>query len=133
MTIDLIFRAACVWLLIIVAEIIHGMVRMRFLEPLIGDWHARQVAVFSGSAIVLGIAMLTVGWLKPPTAAAALGVGLGWVVVTIAFELLFGRYVAGMSWQRLLADYNLVRGGLLPIGLVVMGLSPWLARWLRAL
>ena len=40
----------------------------------------------------------------------ALRVGLAWLVMTIAFEFGFGHYVAGHSWQRLWADYDLRRG-----------------------
>jgi len=129
MPMDLILRAGCVWLMIIVAEIIHGIARVRFLEPRVGDWRARQIAVFTGSVIVLTIAALTVSWIDPSSDKAALGVGLGWTVTTVVFELLFGRYVAGLSWQRLLADFNIVRGGMMPIGLLAMLLAPWIAKW----
>ena len=134
MTIDLLLRASGIWLLIIIAEIIHGVARVHFLEPRIGGRRARQVAVFSGSVIVLTIAVITTNWLNPTSEAAALAVGMGWVVATVVFELLFGRYVAGLSWPRLLADFNLARGGLLPIGLLVMLLAPWIAqRWSHGL
>jgi hypothetical protein len=48
-------RALAVWLLIISAEVVHGTLRTLFLAPLIGDFHARQVSVFTGSAIILTI------------------------------------------------------------------------------
>ncbi|NBB81412.1 MAG: hypothetical protein GVY36_18560 [Verrucomicrobia bacterium] len=131
---DLLIRAGSIWLLIIVAEIIHGVARVRLLEPRIGDRRARQVAVFSGSIIVLVIAAITTPWLNPASEVAAFVVGMGWVVATVAFELLLGRYVIGMSWPRLLADFNLARGGLMPIGLLVMLLAPWIAqRWFHGL
>ena len=133
MEVDVFIRASCIWLLIIVAEIIHGIARVRFLEPSVGDRRARQIAVLTGSIIVLTIALLTTAWIAPPTAMAALWVGLGWVVATVAFELLFGRYVAGLSWSRLLEDFNIAQGGLMPIGLLVMLLAPWIARqWPQA-
>lgn len=39
-------------------------------------------------------------------------VGTVWVALTVAFEFLAGHYVFGNSWERLLADYNMVRGRL---------------------
>ena len=49
----------------------------------------------------------------------------------MAFELLFGRYVSGASWESLLADYDLRRGRLWSLVLVTILFAPWLAshRW----
>jgi len=49
----------------------------------------------------------------------------------LAFEVLFGRFVVGVSWERLAADYNLLEGGLLPIGMLILMLSPLIAARLR--
>ena len=35
-----------------------------------------------------------------------------WLGMTLAFEFLFGHYIAGKSWSLLLADYNLAAGRL---------------------
>jgi hypothetical protein len=31
-----------------------------------------------------------------------------WGVLTLAFEIGFGRFVVGATWERLLADYNVL-------------------------
>jgi hypothetical protein len=46
----MISRAFMIWLLIAVAEVIHGILRVRFLNRRVGDQRARQIGVFSGSA-----------------------------------------------------------------------------------
>jgi hypothetical protein len=48
------------------------------------------------------------------------------LVLTLAF--LFGRLA---SWERLAADYDVLDGGLLPFGMVVLMLSPWVAGKVR--
>jgi hypothetical protein len=53
-----------------------------------------------------------------------LGVGLFWLVLTVTFEFLFGRYVAGASWEALLADYDVLRGRLWPLVLLTTLLAP---------
>jgi hypothetical protein len=53
------------------------------------------------------------------------------LALTAAFELLFGRYVAGASWESLLADYDLRRGRLWPLVLVTLLLAPWLVSLAR--
>ena len=37
-------------------------------------------------------------------------VGTVWVALTVAFEFVAGHYVFGNSWERLIADYNVFRG-----------------------
>lgn len=52
--------------------------------------------------------------------ADCLRVGLLWVVLTLAFEWNFGRFVTGRSWASILAEYNLSHGGLMPVGLAIL-------------
>lgn len=126
-------RAFAVWLLIVVAEVIHGILRTLFLVPLAGDFRARQIGVFTGSLLILAIATATIRWLGLPTLARQFQVGVLWLVWMVLFELAFGRWVADLSWDRLLADYNILAGGLLPFGLLLLLLSPFLAARLRGL
>ena len=62
----------------------------------------------------------------------ALVIGIGWLIAAVAFEFGFGRYVDGLSWARLLADYDLTRGRLLLVLWLAVGAGPFvLARVLR--
>jgi hypothetical protein len=124
-------RAAAVWLLLIAAEIVHGMARELWLAPLVGDFHARQIAVFSGSLLILSIVTVTIRWMQVPTVRLLIWIGLAWVGLTAGFEIGVGRGAMGYSWQRVASDYDLLEGGLLPLGLLVMALSPWLATRIR--
>ena len=123
-------RALLVWLLMMAVETIHGMLRNRFLVPVLGDVGARQIGVLIGSAIILGIAVLLIGWIRPTSERALLAIGALWLVLTLAFEFGLG-HALGRSWDSLLADYDLTRGGLLSIGMVVLALSPWIAAHFR--
>jgi hypothetical protein len=46
--------------------------------------------------------------------------------MTIAFEFGFGHYVAGHSWSRLLADYNLANGRVWSLFLAWIAVLPYL-------
>lgn len=62
----------------------------------------------------------------------ALVVGTAWLLAAVAFEFGFGHYVDGLSWSRLLSDYDLTRGRLLLLVWVTVGGGPFvLARVLR--
>jgi hypothetical protein len=119
------------WSILMTAEVVHGTLRVLFLEPLVGEFPARQIAVFTGSAIILAITFGLIGFLRANQPSQWLGIGVVWLLLTLAFELLLGRYAFGLTWDRLLADYDLSAGGLMPMGLLVLTLAPSLAAWLR--
>lgn len=117
-------RSLAIWLLIICAEIIHGILRAVLLVPLVGEFRSNQIGVFTGSAIILAIAYFTIRWIGAKRPKETLLVGMIWLVSTVAFEVLFGRLVLGVSWERIASDYNVLNGGLMPLGLLVLFFSP---------
>ena len=120
-----------VWLVLISAEILHGIARGILLRPYVGDLRARQIGVFTGSILFFGVALAFIRWIGATRASQQFGVGALWVVLTVAFEVSFGRFVLGYSWERIRSDYDLLEGGLLPIGLVLLVLSPYVAGKVR--
>lgn len=132
----LLARAAIVWLAMMAVETAHGIARTLLLATYLGDFRARQMGVLTGSALILLIATCCHGWLRAETGRAQLLVGLGWLALTVLFEIGLGRLALGYSWERLLADYNLAQGGLMLFGLVTLMLAPLLAArlmvWTRA-
>jgi len=56
-----------------------------------------------------------------------LAIGAPYVALPFPFELVLGRLVGKRPRERLAAGYDLSRGGLLGLGLVVMFLAPWFA------
>ena len=124
-------KALVVWLILIAAEIVHGIVRGIFLVPQVGQFRSGQIGVFTGSLIILVIALVSVRWIGATRSSHLLGVGVLWLVLTLAFEFLFGHFVAGASWERLASDYNVPEGGLLPFGMILLALSPWIAGKVR--
>lgn len=120
-------RAIVVWIVIILAETVHGIARIQILEPSVGEFRARQMAVFSGAAIIFLVTRSLIRWIGANGPFALVAIGLCWVVLTIAFELLIGRFVFGFSWQRIAAEYDITSGSLMPLGLVFLVFCPLLA------
>ncbi len=120
-------RATVVWIVIILAETVHGIARIQILEPSVGEFRARQMAVFSGAAIIFLVTRSLIGWIGANGRFALVAIGLFWMVLTIAFELLIGRFVFGFSWQRIAAEYDITSGSLMPLGLVFLVFCPLLA------
>ena len=121
---SIVLRAIEVWLVISVVEVTHGVARVAFLQPVVGDFRARQIAVFSGSLLIIATAFVFRRWLSTTSAGDCFVVGGVWVVLTLGFELALARLALDLPWERVLSDYNLWEGGLMPIGLMVMLLTP---------
>lgn len=125
------YRVFIVWLIIIFAEIVHGILRGLFLVPVFGDFASRQIGVFTGSLIILAIAYMTVRWIGARNIKELLSAGILLMVLTIMFEICFGRFVMHFGWERILSDFNILHGGVLALGMIFMALSPLLAAKLR--
>ena len=127
----MLFRAFIIWLLIATAEVFQGMLRVRFLNRRVGDRRARQIGVLTGSAIILGIAWFAGPWMGASGVIQLLSVGFLWFVLMLAFDIAFGRLVFRLSWERILADFDLRRGGWLGVGMLVLLTAPLLLAKLR--
>lgn len=117
-------RAMAVWLLLMLTETLHGTARIFLLVPILGDFRARQITVFTGALLIFTLTTLLIKWIKPTTAGQCLTIGLLWVSLTVGFEISLGVLVFNMSWQRIAEDYKLWQGGLMPIGLLLMLFTP---------
>lgn len=126
-------RGIAAWLVIILAESVHGAFRTIFLQPLMGDLQARQVSVLSGAVLIFVIAYAFSDWVMAKTIYQQLAVGTMWVLLTVCFEVLLGRLILEYSWERIFQDYRITEGGFLGFGLLFMALTPTLAARLRGL
>ena len=76
----LILRGVAVWLIIMAVEMVHGIARTLWLAPIVGDFRARQIAVFTGSALILAVAVLFIRWMKP----VGPWVSLNWLAASLS-------------------------------------------------
>jgi hypothetical protein len=118
--------AVLAWLVLLVAMLANGFFRVLVVEPRLGEVLARPVATATGVAIVVVVAGAFVRRRAHAGPVELLGVGVVWLLLTLAFEFLFGHYVAGASWEELLADYDVREGRLWPLVLLAVLLAPWL-------
>ena len=109
------------WFPMVLIAVANGALRDFVYGRWISETAAHQVST-AGAAVLLGFYMwFVVRALKPATSWRAFLLGLLWLCMTLAFEFLFGHYVAGNSWETLLADYDL------PSGRVWVLLLGWIA------
>jgi len=119
-----------VWMLIMLAETGHGVIREVFIAPVIGGFRARQLGVIIGCVLIFVIAWLTARWMNARTRREQILAGALWVALTLVFEIALGR-ATGASWSRILSDYNPFHGGLMLFGLAFLFFAPLSTKRLR--
>jgi hypothetical protein len=125
--------ALAVWPLFLVSAISLGAVREGVVVPAFGE----PVAHVTGTLAFIAV-MLTIMWVFVSRIRDSVGqfdlwlIGLLWTMMTICFEFGFFHYVAGVPWEKLLADYNLFAGRLWILVLLTTLCGPGLiGHWLR--
>src|SRR5947199_2363361 len=98
---SLIVRAGAVWLLLAVLAIINGVIREKLFVPLFGEQPALPLSGILLSALILVSALIVFRFLGISSSAQAWLIGGIWLLFTVAFEFLFGHFVAGESLSKL--------------------------------
>jgi hypothetical protein len=92
----------------------------------VSELQAHQVTTVTG-VLLFGVYIWVLLRLwRPASTGQAFTIGLVWLGMTVAFEFLFGHYVAKRSWSDLLHDYNLLAGRVWLVVLVWVTLAPYL-------
>lgn len=124
----MLLRYILAWFPMVVIAIGNGALREKSYGRRMSELHAHQVSCLTG-IVLFGSYIGALSRLWPlPNDAEAWAVGAVWLALTIAFEFLFGHFVARHSWGRLLHDYNLCAGRLWLFVLVFVAIAPLLFR-----
>ena len=119
------------WFPMVVIAIANGLLRESWYGKHVSELAAHQISSLIG-IILFGVYIwLVVRFWRPASPGQAIAIGLLWLVMTIAFELLFGHYVAGHSWQHLFHDYNLLAERIWLLVLLWVAVAPYLFHRLR--
>jgi len=117
--------AAGVWLVLTVLAVLNGILRNATYSRAVGEYAAHVLSSLILVGVVFAVAYVFLRLVRLDYGLAdLLVVGGGWVALTVAFEFLFGHYVAGHPWPRLLADYNVLKGRVWALVLLAVFLGP---------
>ena len=114
-----------IWLLLLVLAIVNAGIREAFCKPKLGDNPGHAISSIIAIGYTLIITYFFVNHIKVSvTKIDLLLIGALWLTLTVVFEFGFGHYVIGHSWRYLLADYNILKGRLWSLVLLVTFVSP---------
>ena len=120
-------RYLLAWLPMVLIAVANGALREAWLTPRLGELHGRQASTLLLIVLfAVYIAIVTRAW---PIASnrQALGIGAAWLVLTLAFEFLLGRFVSGLSWRDMLAEYDFASGRLWVLVPTFVAVAPYLS------
>lgn len=115
------------WFIMPFIGILNGIIRELSYAKIMGELLAHQISTVTG-IIFFGTFtwLLSLKW-PIPSARQAMTIGLIWLLLTISFEFLFGHYVMKHSWERLLFDYNILKGRLWIFVLITITIAPYVS------
>ncbi|MFC4358054.1 hypothetical protein ACFO0N_08855 [Halobium salinum] len=114
--------AIAAWVGMVVVALLNATLRELFVTPVAGDYPAHVVSTLTLLVALGALVYVYFGRVPMHTRAERWLVGALWAGLTVAFELLFGHFVAGDSWASLLELYDVTAGRiwvLVPLFLLV--------------
>lgn len=118
------------WLVMAAIAIGNGYLGNIVIAGLVGDYGAHVY-----KTVVAILAVFLMAWIYARQtrgvewAGEALAVGILWLGLTIVFEFVFGHFVLGSPWERLIADYRIWKGRLWSLVLLSELVAPLLMGW----
>ena len=124
MSVYLFLKAIMIWFIIAVFAVLNGIMRENIFVPYFGEAAALPISGITLSIIIFTITYLSFRLFDKCSSIGYLYIGMQLVVMTLAFELTFGHFVMGKTWQELFGVFNVIKGDLFIVALLVTFLSP---------
>lgn len=122
----MILRYSLIWFLLALIAIGNGLLREFTFGKYVSEITAHQISTLTGIFFTGVIVWIITRFWPIATQTQAWVIGTIWVVQTVCFEFLFGYYVAGHSWERLLNDYNVFQGRIWLLFLLCIWVMPYI-------
>ena len=99
----MLLKTLAVGLLLALAEIINGNIRVRILHRFYALKRAKTLSLLLGTAIIYAIAWITLPWINPISYLDCLNVGLVWLTIMLSLDIVVGRYWTLYESDRIIA------------------------------
>jgi hypothetical protein len=112
------------WVGLLFLAIINGALRDFTYLKTLGEHRAHQLSTILLLLLISVYSYFVFGYWNLGSEKEAILVGVLWLILTLAFEFLFGHFVAKHSWEKLLRDYNIFKGRLWILILIWTAIVP---------
>jgi hypothetical protein len=121
----LMLKYVLAWIPMVLIAIANGALREASYGKRMSELQAHQISTLSGLLLFSAYIYVVIRTWRPDTSKQAIIVGLIWLGLTVVFEFLFGHYVAGHPWSKLLYDYNVFAGRVWVVVLIWVTVAPY--------
>ena len=126
------FKTAFIfWFVMVVIAIANGFVGEKVVSRYLGDYGSHLYkTIFIIVVIFIGARIFVSSYAPEPVFSSALSAGLLWFFCSLTFEFIFGHFVFGFPWEKLVADYKIWQGRLWSLVLASEIIAPLINAWL---
>jgi hypothetical protein len=119
------------WFVILITAILNGAFREAVITPGTGPAAAHIISTVILICMICVITYLYVKMIRVQGPTINLfTIGLVWMLMTVAFEFIFGHYVMGHPFEKLIEDYNIFKGRMWILVLLTLLFAPSIIRML---
>jgi hypothetical protein len=119
-------RYLLAWLPMVGIAVANGAFREGWLVPQFGERQGRQASTVLLVVLLVGYIAAVIRIWPAASSRHAAAIGGLWLVLTLAFEFSLGRFVSGLSWREMLAEYDLPSGRLWALVPLWIAVAPYL-------
>ena len=120
----IIAQVVCFFVLVASGETLNGIARTVFLNKRVGVPKAKRLSMISALSLCLLICYFYVPLLHIKTDKGLLLLGISLSLFMLGFDLVLGRFVAKAPWGTILDEFNIFKGNLMAVGMVIMAFCP---------
>lgn len=120
-------KLVCFYVLVAASETLNGIVRTIYLNKHLGVMSAKRISMLPALLLCLLICYFYVPLMGITTDTGLVFLGISLSAFMLVFDIIMGRYVAKARWSAILDDFNILKGNLLAVGMVVMAFCPLLS------
>lgn len=131
MTISLFLKACVIWVVMVILAIANGAFRDGVLASQLGPDPALPISGLSLAVLIFIATYMTFPLIGKNALPVYYIIGIQWVLMTLAFDFLFGHYVLGKPWSDIVQVFDLASGNLFIVVLIVTLLAPYLVARLK--
>ncbi|MGB5420656.1 MAG: hypothetical protein WBN03_00755 [Desulfobacterales bacterium] len=127
----MVLKYTIAWIPMVFIAIANGVLRQYGYGRWMKELSAHQVSSLTAVILFYLYTWIFGKMLPLESSRQALAVGIIWLCLTVAFEFLFGHYVANHPWSRLIQDYDLLSGRLWALVLLAVTAAPYVVYKLK--
>jgi hypothetical protein len=115
------------FILVAASEMLNGIARTIFLNKRVGVMNAKRISLLPALALCMLICYYYVPFLRIRTDGGLLLLGISLSLFMGLFDIMVGRFIVKARWETIVDDFNIRKGNLLGLGMLVIAGCPLLA------